>query len=113
MIMAFILLFKNELSAGLAEVDRALQLNPNSLITLENIGYLMTLFGDWQRGPALINQAIEQTRTITSVFTMRCGSIGSAKANTSRPTRKPGTSKAYAILGSADDGCKLGPVGEN
>jgi hypothetical protein len=24
---------------GLAEVDRALQLNPNSLITLENIGY--------------------------------------------------------------------------
>jgi hypothetical protein len=34
MIMAFILLFKNELSAGLAEVDRALQLNPNSLIFL-------------------------------------------------------------------------------
>jgi adenylate cyclase len=60
MIMAFILLFKNELSAGLAEVDRALQLNPNSLIVLENLGYLMTLFGDWQRGPALINQAIEQ-----------------------------------------------------
>jgi Flp pilus assembly protein TadD len=51
MIMAFILLFKNELSAGLAEVDRALQLNPNSLIFLENIGYLMTLFGDWQKGP--------------------------------------------------------------
>jgi len=60
MTMAFILLFKNERSAGLAEVDRALQLNPNSLIILENLGYLMTLFGDWQRGPALINQAIEQ-----------------------------------------------------
>ena len=60
LIMAFILLFKNELSAGLAEVDRALQLNPNSLITLENIGYLMTLFGDWQRGPAIIRKAIEQ-----------------------------------------------------
>jgi adenylate cyclase len=60
MIMAFILLFKNDFSAGLAEVDRALQLNPNSLISLENIGYLLTLFGDWQRGPALINQAIEQ-----------------------------------------------------
>ena len=58
--MAFILLFKNELAAGLAEVDRALQLNSNSLISLENIGYLLTLFGDWQRGPALINQAIEQ-----------------------------------------------------
>ncbi|WP_419656596.1 putative adenylate cyclase [Desulfosarcina variabilis str. Montpellier] len=60
MIMAFILLFKNDFSAGLAEVDRTLQLNPNSLISLENIGYLLTLFGDWQRGPALINQAIEQ-----------------------------------------------------
>ena len=60
MIMAFILLFKNELAAGLAEVERALQLNPNALVVLENLGYLMTLFGDWQRGPALINQAIEQ-----------------------------------------------------
>jgi adenylate cyclase len=60
LIMAFILLFKNELSAGLTEVDRARQLNLNSLITLENIGYLMTLFGDWQRGPAIIRQAIEQ-----------------------------------------------------
>ncbi len=59
-VMAFILLFENELSAGLAEVDRALQLNPNSLVFLENFGYLMTLFGDWQRGPALIRQTIEQ-----------------------------------------------------
>ncbi len=59
-IMAFIRLFKNELPAGLAEVDRALRLNPNSLVFLENLGYLMTLFGDWQQGPALINQAIEQ-----------------------------------------------------
>lgn len=60
MIMGFILLFKNELSAGLTEVDHALRLNPNSLIVRENIGYLMTLFGDWQRGPALINDAIEK-----------------------------------------------------
>ncbi len=58
--MAFVLLFKNKLSAGLAEVDHTLKLNPNSLIFLENIGYLMTLFGDWERGPALINKAIEQ-----------------------------------------------------
>jgi adenylate cyclase len=60
MIMAFILLFKNELSAGLAEIDQALKLNPNSLIFLENIGYLMTLLGDWQKGPSLIKKAIEQ-----------------------------------------------------
>jgi tetratricopeptide (TPR) repeat protein len=53
-------LFKNDLSAGLAEVDYALRLNPNALVFRENLGYLLTLFGDWQRGPALINNAIEQ-----------------------------------------------------
>jgi adenylate cyclase len=102
MIMAFILLFKNELSAGLAEVDRALQLNPNSLIILENIGYLMTLFGDWERGPALINQAIEQNPyyNITSFIT-HCGSIGSARKNTSRHTGKP-----YASTGPCSSGIR-------
>jgi adenylate cyclase len=59
LIMAFVLLLKNERSAGLSEVDRALQLNPNSLIFLENIGHVATLLGDWQRGPALIRRAIE------------------------------------------------------
>jgi len=58
--MAFVRLFENEISAGLVETDRAIALNPNSIIFLENIGYLLTLFGDWQRGPALINHAIEQ-----------------------------------------------------
>lgn len=60
MIMAFILLLKNEMSVGLAEADRSLQLNPNSLVLRDNIGYLMTLFGDWQRGPAIINDVIGQ-----------------------------------------------------
>lgn len=60
MIMAFILLFKNELAAGLAETDRALQLNPNALVVIDNLGYLMTLFGDWERGPALIREAVKQ-----------------------------------------------------
>ena len=59
LIMAFVLLFKNEIAAGLAEAERALALNPNSLIFLENIGYLMTLLGDWKRGPALIKKAIK------------------------------------------------------
>jgi Flp pilus assembly protein TadD len=56
--MAFTLLFKNELSAGLAEIDQALKLNPNSLIFLENIAHLATLMGDWQKGPSLIKKAI-------------------------------------------------------
>ena len=59
LILAFVRLFENELSAGLAETDRALALNPNSMVFLENIGYLLTLFGDWDRGPALIRKAIE------------------------------------------------------
>lgn len=59
MVMAFVLLFQNELSAGRAEVNRARQLNPNSLMFLDYFGYLMSLFGDWQQGPALIRKAIE------------------------------------------------------
>jgi len=58
-IMAYVLLFKDELTAGLAETEQALRLNPNSLIFLENIGYLLTLFGDWHRGPQMIRKAID------------------------------------------------------
>ena len=58
--MAFILLLKNELPAGLAEIDQALKLNPSSLIFLENIGHLAALMGDWQGGPSLIKKAIAQ-----------------------------------------------------
>jgi hypothetical protein len=70
-------------------VDRALQLNPNSLISLENIGYLLTLFGDWQRGPALIRKAIEQNPTTTSTFTMHYGSIGSGRKIPAGLHKKP------------------------
>jgi len=59
LIRAFVLLINNEVSAGLAECNRALALNPNSLIFLENIGYVLTLLGDWERGPALIRNAIK------------------------------------------------------
>jgi len=59
LILAFARLFSNEIPAGLAEVERALALNPNSLLFIENVGYLFTLFGDWERGPALIRKAIK------------------------------------------------------
>jgi adenylate cyclase len=58
-ILAFARLFSNEVPAGLVEVERALALNPNSLFFMDNIGYLFTLFGDWERGPALIRKAIK------------------------------------------------------
>ncbi len=58
-ILAFTRLFSNEIPAGLAEAERALALNPNSLLFMDHIGYLFTLFGDWERGPALIRKAIK------------------------------------------------------
>ena len=57
--MSYVLLLKNDLSHGLAEAERAISLNPNSLIMMAELGYLLTLLGDWKRGPALIRRAIE------------------------------------------------------
>lgn len=57
-ILALIRMFSNEIPAAVAEVERALFLNPNSLFVLDGIGYLLTLLGDWERGPALIRKVI-------------------------------------------------------
>jgi TolB-like protein len=59
MILAFVKLIQGDIAAGRAEAERARALNPNSLIWLENIGYMLTLCGDWERGPELIRKAIE------------------------------------------------------
>jgi adenylate cyclase len=56
--LAFALLLKGELAASRAEAQNALDLNPDSLVYLESIGWLMTLCGDWESGPALIRRAI-------------------------------------------------------
>jgi len=58
LILAFVLLFKDDISHGLIEAEQCYRLNPNSLILLDNIGYLMTLLGDWERGPSLIRRAM-------------------------------------------------------
>ena len=57
--LAYALMLADEIPAARAEADRALALNPESLIFLDSIGYLLTLLGDWQRGPALIKKAID------------------------------------------------------
>ncbi len=67
LIMAFVRLLENQLPAGLAETERALALNPNSLIFLDNIGHLLTLFGRWHRGPVLIRKAIEANPYYSSI----------------------------------------------
>jgi tetratricopeptide (TPR) repeat protein len=57
-VMAYVYLFGNEREAGLAEVEKALALGPRSLFMLDVLGYLMTLLGNWEQGPALIDKAI-------------------------------------------------------
>ena len=57
--LAFVLMLANEIVAARAAADRTLSLNPESLIFLDNIGYLLTLLGDWVQGPSLIREAID------------------------------------------------------
>jgi tetratricopeptide (TPR) repeat protein len=58
MILSFAQLLQSDIAAALSEAGRALALNPNALISRDHIGYLMTLCGDWDRGPALIQKVI-------------------------------------------------------
>jgi TolB-like protein len=59
LILSYVRLLQSNLTGALREVDHALALNPRALILKDNIGYLMTLCGDWDRGPALIRKAIQ------------------------------------------------------
>jgi len=56
--LAGALLVKGELAAARAEVQGALDLNPDSLVYLEWIGWLVTLLGEWERGPDLLRRAL-------------------------------------------------------
>jgi len=56
-VLASCLLVKGELAAGRAELEAALRSSPGSLVYLEIIGCLLTLLGDWDRGPALSRSA--------------------------------------------------------
>jgi adenylate cyclase len=56
--LAFALLLKGELAASRAEAQNALDCNPDSLVYLESIGWVLTLCGDWERGPALVRRAL-------------------------------------------------------
>ena len=58
-ILAYIHMFRNELTAGLAEAERALNLGPETLFMLDTIGCVMTLMGDFERGPALLKKVIQ------------------------------------------------------
>lgn len=57
-VLAFVRMVGNEIPAARREIAEALALNPNSLVILDGIAYLMTLLGDWEHGPALIRRVI-------------------------------------------------------
>jgi len=57
-ILGFVRMLDNEIPGALAEAELALALNPNSLLFLDSIGYLITLLGEWELGPALIRKAV-------------------------------------------------------
>ncbi len=58
-IMAYIHLLRDDLKAGLVEAERALNLSPRTLFELDSIGFLLTHFGEWERGPALIEKVMQ------------------------------------------------------
>jgi adenylate cyclase len=55
---AFVHLIRGDIEEGRLEVDHALALNPDSLFFLDAVGYLLTLLGDWERGPELSRRAV-------------------------------------------------------
>jgi adenylate cyclase len=59
-ILAYIRMLCDEITAAREEIERAYAMNPNSLFILDGIAYVMTLLGEWERGPALIRRAIER-----------------------------------------------------
>lgn len=58
LVLAYVRFFDDDLPGGLLEIERAMALNPKSLIFLDYIGYLRTLMGDWEGGSALIGKVI-------------------------------------------------------
>lgn len=59
LVLGHLRLLNNEMDISLTEIETAMDLNPNSLFFMDHIGYALTLLGQWERGTALINTAIE------------------------------------------------------
>lgn len=55
---AYVRMLSDDLDSARREINLAYELNPNSLFVLDGIGYIMTLLGDWERGPALIRNVM-------------------------------------------------------
>ena len=58
-ILGFILLLADQIEPARAEAEAALELCGNSIFWHDGIGWLLTLSGDWERGPQLVRHALE------------------------------------------------------
>ena len=58
--LALVWLFNDDVAAAREEIERALATNPNSLFILDWLGYVLTLVGDWDRGPAMIKMIMQR-----------------------------------------------------
>ena len=65
--LAGALLVKDELAASSGRSRNALELNPDSLVYLEWIGWLLTMTGDWERGPNLVRRALDRNPHVIPV----------------------------------------------
>jgi tetratricopeptide (TPR) repeat protein len=53
-------LVKGELPAAIEQAEAALRLTPGSLVYLEIVGWLLTMAGDFERGPKIVREAVER-----------------------------------------------------
>ena len=58
-VLAYVRMLTDETIAAQKTIRFAYELNPDSLINLDGIGYVMTLLGEWERGPELITRAMK------------------------------------------------------
>lgn len=57
-VLAWVLLLADDVEDARAEADVALEVSSMSMFWLDAVGYLLTLAGDWARGPDLIHRAL-------------------------------------------------------
>ena len=58
----------NERDLFFAEMERALELNPNSPTRIGAIGFYLCLYGEWERGKGLLDQAMIHNASVPAWF---------------------------------------------
>lgn len=59
-VSAIMYFFNEQKELFFQEIDKALDLNPNSPVRVGSIGFFLALYGDWERGVELLEKAMTQ-----------------------------------------------------